>query len=254
MNKIKLGYIPDLPDFRDYKYSDFFKDIKILNNVNLQNLCSPVENQSELGSCTGNSIVGHLEYLENKDNWNEQNKVFLDLSRLFVYYNERLIEGTIKQDSGAMIRDGIKSLVKYGCCKEILWPYNINKFKNKPNVKSYKDAANRKISSYYRLDNANLNDLLSCLSSGYPFVFGFTVYDSFMSDSVAKTGIVNLPNKTEKVQGGHAVLCVGFDSISKRFLVRNSWGGNWGLGGYFTIPFEYLTNLNLADDFWTIRK
>jgi len=92
-----------------------------------------------------------------------------------------------------------------------------------------------------------------CLAEGYPFVFGFTVYESFESPAVAKTGVLDMPKPQEKTLGGHAVMAVGYDDKAKRFLVRNSWGSDWGLKGYFTIPYDYLDSRNLADDFWTIR-
>jgi C1A family cysteine protease len=177
---------------------------------------------------------------------------FLDLSRLFVYYNERVMEGTVRQDAGASIRDGVKTLVKLGVCTEPLWPYNIARFRSKPPVKCFKDGLTRKVTSYSRINT--LADMRNCLAALFPFVFGFSVYDSFESDAVASTGIVNLPGKGEKLLGGHAVLCVGYDDTTQRFLVRNSWGSGWGQGGYFTIPYAYLTDRNLSDDFWTIRK
>jgi C1A family cysteine protease len=93
----------------------------------------------------------------------------------------------------------------------------------------------------------------SCLAEGFPFVFGFTVYASFESAKVANTGVVPMPVLAEKVLGGHAVLAVGYNDKQKRFLVRNSWGTGWGMSGYFTIPYAYLTDSNLADDMWTIR-
>ena len=94
----------------------------------------------------------------------------------------------------------------------------------------------------------------SCLAAGFPFVFGFSVYESFESPEVAKTGVVPMPSGNEQLLGGHAVLCVGYDDASARFLVRNSWGTGWGMAGYFTIPYDYLADRDLSDDFWTLRK
>ena len=241
----KYTWIPDLPDHRDFLYEQ--TKITIPDKVDLRNFCSNIENQGQLGSCTGNAIVGVMEILENK------NKVkFVDLSRLFVYYNERLMEGTILTDSGALIRDGIKSVAISGVCTEVLWPYNIKKFRYKPTIKCYRDAATRKITQYFRLNT--LEDKLNCLASGYPFIFGFSVYESFESETVAKTGVVLMPTVNEKCLGGHAVCCVGYDKIKKVFIVRNSWGIEWGDKGYCYMPFDYLNNSNLSDDFWKIVK
>jgi C1A family cysteine protease len=215
--------------------------------VDLRPLCSPVEDQGDLGSCTGNALVGAMEVLEHIEK-----QTFVDLSRLFVYYNERALEGTINQDSGAQIRDGVKTLANQGVCTEILWPYVIARFKTKPTAKCFTDGLTRKVAVYSRLNTTA--DMRNCLAAGFPFVFGFSVYDSFESAAVATTGIVNLPAKGEKLLGGHAVLAVGYDDAAQRFIVRNSWGAAWGQKGYFTIPYAYLANRNLSDDFWTIRK
>lgn len=174
------------------------------------------------------------------------------MSRLFVYYNERALEGTIRSDSGAAIRDGIKTLSKQGCCPETEWPYVISKFENKPPVNCYTDGLKHIIQSYYRI--LTLNDMKTCLASGFPFVFGFTVYESFESTAVAQTGIVPMPAKNEQVLGGHAVLAVGYNDAQQRFTVRNSWGAAWGMKGYFTIPYAYLTNTSLASDMWYISR
>ena len=99
----------------------------------------------------------------------------------------------------------------------------------------------------------NLADMKGCLASGYPFVFGFTVYDSFESQQVAQSGVLSMPAAGEAVAGGHAVLAVGYDDSKSMFIIRNSWGSGWGLAGYFYMPYAYLLDNNLSDDFWTIR-
>ena len=132
------------------------------------------------------------------------------------------------------------------------WPYDITKFAQKPSAQALSDALHHKAVSYQRLVNT-LTQMKGCLASGYPFVFGFSVYASFESPTVAQTGVVPMPQPNEQLLGGHAVLAVGYDDAQQRFTVRNSWGPNWGTAGYFTIPYAYLTDGNLADDFWTVR-
>jgi len=244
----RYGWVPDLPDQRDFSYAAPARVLrKLPDKVNLTPLCPPVYNQGQLGSCTANAIGGAFEFELMK----QKTKVFMP-SRLFIYYNERVIEHTVNNDNGAMIRDGIKSVNNQGVCSENLWPYNINKFASKPSTSCYSQALNYQVLSYHRVTR-NLNQMKGCLADGYPFVFGFTVYESFETDKVAKSGILNMPAKKEKMVGGHAVMAAGYDDSKKRFIVRNSWGSDWGLKGYFTIPYDYLLTENLSDDFWTIR-
>lgn len=249
-NPIKHGYgwMPDLPDHRDYLYSAVRRvAIQLPGSVDLRPMCPPIEDQGALGSCTGNAIVGALEFLELKDKL-----PLVDLSRLFVYYNERVMEHTVQSDAGAQIRDGIKSVAKQGVCSEKKWPYIISKFTVKPPAACYKEALQHHIVEYHRL--TTLDDMRSCLAEGYPFVFGFTVYESFESEQVAKTGVVQMPKKNERLLGGHAVVGVGYNDKQKRFIVRNSWGTDWGKKGYFTMPYAYLQNPQLASDFWVVHR
>lgn len=240
----RFGWVPDLPDQRDFLYAAPSRYQQHLPpSVDLSHKCPPIYDQGQLGSCTANAIAAAIEF--------EQRKKFVP-SRLFIYYNERAMEGTIKSDAGAQIRDGIKSVATLGAPPEKDWPYQIAKFEEKPPAPAFKDAKKDLVTLYQRLIQ-DLNTMKGCLASGYPFVFGFTVYDSFEGAQVAKTGVVSMPASDEKVVGGHAVMAVGYDDKSREFLVRNSWGADWGLKGYFKMPYAYLTAPKLAIDFWTIR-
>jgi C1A family cysteine protease len=243
----KYGWIPDLPDQRDFSYTLYSGAVPTLRGaVDLRANCTPVENQGQLGSCTACALVGSLEFVKL-----HSIKRIVNFSKLFLYYNERAITHSQASDSGASLRDGIKTLKKQGDCKEALWPYVLSKFRLKPTQVCYTDGLKYQIKSYYRLHD--LNEMKHTLASGYPFVFGFAVYESFESVKTTTTGIVSIPGPDERVVGGHAVCAVGYDDKKKWFVVRNSWGSRWGDHGYFYMPYTYLTNPSLATDFWTIR-
>ena len=255
-HKIKrYGWIPDLPDARDHLYAAPLEVLSSLPpKVDLR-LQGPdmVYDQGQLGSCTGNAIAGAVQFERIKQKLASAQQMVP--SRLFIYYNERVIEGTVPQDSGAMIRDGIKSVASDGVCFETgpdSWPYDIAQFATKPPANCYTAAAKNKIVQYSRLV-PTLSQLKGCLAHGFPFVFGFTVYESCESQQVASTGLVPMPAATEQALGGHAVMANGYDDSQQRFIVRNSWGSSWGQKGHFLMPYAYLTDRHLADDFWTIR-
>jgi C1A family cysteine protease len=241
------GWLPDLPDHRDYRFAAEHTAAQLPPKVDLHSIFPPVYDQGQLGSCTANAIAGAYDYERRR-----QQLQFINPSRLFVYYNERVIEGSVLSDSGAMLRDGIKTIAAQGVCPESLWPYQIDKFAAKPPANCYTAAAQHKAVQYLSVAQ-DLVQMKSCLASGFPFVFGFTVYESFESQEVAKTGKIPMPAPGESILGGHAVAAVGYSDASQRFLARNSWGAGWGINGYFTIPYAYLLDSNLADDYWTIR-
>jgi C1A family cysteine protease len=218
----------------------------------MEHRMAPVFDQGQLGSCTGNAFVGALEYLENKKhNFTYGTSDFIGLSRLFVYYNERLLEGTLTQDAGAQIHDGIKALSSYGVCKEDLFPYDITQYRNKPSDAAYAEAKSRIITNFANV-SINENSFITALANSLPIVFGIMIYESFESDEVARTGLVPMPTPTEQCLGGHAVLVSGYNRTTRLLKVRNSWGADWGDNGYFYLPFDYVFTANLAADAWVI--
>jgi C1A family cysteine protease len=250
------GWRPQLPDSRDLVYAPRLTNLPPEHDLRPQ--MPPVYDQGQLGSCTGNAIAGAMEYERDRQGLPD----FVP-SRLFVYYNERALEGTVSSDSGAVIRDGIKVVNTEGVCPETLWPYNVGMFAVKPPHRCYVAATKDKAVRYEAIQT--LGDLKDAIASNLSVVFGFTVYESFESQAVARTGVMPLPKKGEAVVGGHAVLAVGYSDVKRHVIVRNSWGASWGDHGYFYMPYQYLTgskasadsspvsHAHLASDCWAIQ-
>jgi C1A family cysteine protease len=219
---------------------------KLPASVDLRTYASPIDDQGNLGSCTGNALAGAIDLMDKKT----ENKN-LRVSRLFIYYQERAIEGDITQDAGARISDGVNACSQTGACLESIWPYTISQFAVKPSQAAYNDAVHRKITSASKC--ADITAIKTALANGTPVVGGFMVYASFESAAVARTGIMPFPDVArEQCLGGHAVCFVGYNDAKSWFIVRNSWGTSWGDKGYFYMPYQVVTTPNMASDFWAI--
>lgn len=234
---------PDLPDHRDHTFTAAAPTFP--SKVDRLGMSNPIEDQGDLGSCTGNSSTSMVEIILNTP----------PLSRLMAYYDGRLLENNVRNDDGAQIRDVIKGISKYGISTEVLWPYVIAKFKNKPTKKAYADGLKltAKIGSYQRVPD--LVSMKKALAAGHPVTFGFSVPEYFEGDEMATKAFLPFPSKTDKMVGGHAVVAVGYDDTAAvPFIwVRNSWGASWGLQGYFMMDQKWFTDSSrLADDMWTI--
>lgn len=221
----------DPSDWRDLPYT--YKREPLREKVDLRNWCSRIESQGHLGSCTGQAVVGAYELLLNK----EVPDKFVDLSRLFVYYNARLIENVVDEDVGAYVRDAVKAVQKFGICAESVWPYHIQDFAITPSIDSYTDARHRNIQKYFRI--TFFEDVLDALNKEMPVVFSMKVYESF--DELYDYGTTaKMPEKGESPIGAHAMCFVGYDLGKKVLLARNSFGRDWGMNGYCYIPFDYV--------------
>ena len=222
----------DPQDWRDRYYS-FSRIESPRDRVDLRPWASPVEDQLHLGSCVGQAVVGAYELLLNK----ADRKKFTDLSRLFVYYNARLLDNAVDEDVGAYVRDGIKAVNKYGVCSEQSWPYLIERFAHAPSVQSYEDAQSRLIKKYYRIET--IEDIVDALNADNPVVTSMNVYDSFYELDRPGVTILPMPKADENMIGGHAVTFVGYNLPKRLFLARNSFGEEWADNGYFWVPFDY---------------
>jgi C1A family cysteine protease len=260
---LSLGWIRDLPDHRDHLYSAPLAHLqKLPPQVDLRpKLSQAPYDQERIGSCTANAIAGAIQFDRQGAN---QNPDFVP-SRLFIYFNERAMEHTIPVDAGAQLRDGIKSVAKLGVCPESQWPYdgtpadpNTHLFPpsssavERPSPACYTDAAKYRVISYSRIAQS-LAQMKGCLAAGFPFVFGFAVYDSLYDSDGKPRTVIPMPGQADSQIGGHAVLAMGYDDERNVLIVRNSWGPAAQDNGHFYLPYAYVTDPSLAGDFWTVR-
>jgi len=259
--ELGTGWLPDLPDFRDYTIKS--EPIRALfregapqtaapalpPDRDLRQYCSAVEDQGNLGSCTAQAVIGLLEYFERRTH-----QEHLDASARFLYKVTRKLYG-FEGDTGAYVRGAMKALKLFGACPEEFWPYLINKFEEEPSAFCYAFAQQYQALKYYRIwhDNGDalVTELKSSLANGLPFAFGFSVYSSIWDAAVQDSGNIPFPGVQDRLEGGHAVMAVGYDDANERFLIRNSWGTGWGQQGYGTLPYEYVRQ-GIADDFWVL--
>jgi hypothetical protein len=265
-------WIPDLPSDQDVVY--VAPGDELLAREDLRGLTQAAFDQGTLGSSVANALAGAYQMVLKK----QGQSVFLP-ARLFLYYNQRQMSqvppskdyfkslGAVKYmlqrrrsilkgehadgDTGGSIRDGLISLATQGICPETLW--NPGKWTDVPSVEAYAAAAEHKVVSFERLPR-NLNTIKACLAEGFPVIFGFALCECFESVGVAASGILNVPKLKEQILGGHAGVLLTYDDTYQRCMVRNSFGRTWGMSGNFTIPYAYLMNSNLVDDFWMIRS
>lgn len=242
------GWKPSLPDIRDHVADA--SELKVLDEVDPRGDLPSVFDQGQLGSCTANAVGGAVQY-DAKLNGSDPGF----LSRLWIYYYERKIEGSpADQDTGAYGRDGFKVCKTLGVPLEESWPYDIPKFSEEPPANLAEQAREHRISNY-RAVPRNLDSMKAVLSNKQTVAFGFTVYESFETKEVADSGVVPMPTRDDKILGGHEVLLVGYLKDESNYgLVRNSWGTDWGMEGYFLMPWAYILDANLASDFRTIGR
>jgi C1A family cysteine protease len=211
------------------------------NQFDIRNYDSDVDNQWELGSCSANALVNAYENLTKQEKPTE----FVDLSRLFVYYNTRVLHGNVKEDNGAYLRDAIKAVETYGVCAESYWPYRISYFDDEPNESAYADAKKRNLKNYKRI--INIQSALDAVYNKKPVIFGLEIFGDFL-DLTTDTATLVFPNANDLSLGGHAMTLVAYDIPKQQFTAKNSFGKYWGDNGYCYIPFEYLNKYGY--DMW----
>jgi len=250
LRSLRLDLKPDAFDPRDWVFNvSAHSKVKGAALPSCVDLCPqepfPVYNQGSLGSCTANTLAAAFHFEQCR-----QGLKTLRPSRLFIHYNERTAEGKISEHAGSSLRDSIRALKRSGVCSERLWPYSGAKFAEKPSPECYAAAKANTCQQYARVEQT-LESLKGCLTAGFPFVFGFQVACDFMLGDMQSSGTMSWPPQGA-TQGGHAVQACGYDDKRSVFIVRNSWGAGWGDQGYFYMPYEFIVDPELCQDFWAI--
>jgi C1A family cysteine protease len=236
-------------DTRDYKAKSYHlvpsislpPAVDLRNNFNIE-----IYDQTDIGSCTANAGGFAFEY-----DLNLQKQTDFMPARLFIYWNERTLDGDTNQDAGSTLRQCMQAIHQFGVCPEQMWDYSDDNLYKSPTQDCFTNASAHTATNYFSIEN-NISALQGCLAAGYPWVCGIDVYESFESDTVAQTGVIPMPNaEKEQLLGGHAVACVGYDSSKKHWIFRNSWNTTWGDKGYFYLSFDYT--YQYGSDFWTLR-
>lgn len=239
MDNLKLFRVnakPSKPDSRDLVYLP--TSISLPDSIDLREYDSRIEQQGQLGSCTANAITSGYEVLVNI----LYPESFKELSRLYVYYHSRMFADYLDKDAGSYIRDGLKSIKNYGVCTEELWPYYVEDFDKQPQPKCYLDASKRKITSYNVLFTND--EIKEVLAAKKPVVLGMEIFYDFTTVNKDNPNI-KMPVTYAFSLGNHAVLVMGYDDSTSSFLIKNSYGVDWGDKGYAWLPYDYVENFSV---------
>lgn len=257
VHNFALGYKPDPAGVKDKQFSlhPVFAAGQIDPKSDFSADAPPVYDQGNIGSCVAHGNGAGFEII-----WKRANKSYVPVSRLGLYYECRDKDGTVDQDAGSYIRTGVWCLTNVGVGCDACWPYDTSKFMQKPPASYYKDAKNYQIASAAKLDNTDGRSIRIALTAKFPVVFGAYVYAA-IEDLTAADPF--LPLAKGRPIGGHCMVIVGHDdnlthkyadgkTLTGFYLVRNSWGTSYGNKGYIWIPYAYMHNGKICDDFWVI--
>lgn len=267
-----MGWIPDLPDPRDYTYRHkeilpLLQQLKpssgeLPDEVDLRHgdegevFFTDVEDQGPLNSSTAFAVLSLMEYFERR----VHGRTF-DGSKLFLYKvtrNLRNKQARVTGDTGADLRTTLKALRRFGVPDEAHWPYDPGRFDDEPSPFVYQVARPTSDFHYFRVDKEGCQSQLShwsvitsFLSAGFPLAFGFSVPSSISIDP-------NIPHRRELdgIRGGQAALAIGYKlnhygRSQHGILIRTSWGKNWGAAGTGWLPNAFLES-QMATGFWTL--
>ncbi len=251
------GWVPSPPDPRDHIYEPPKAALADTRpDLDLNPGDWPVWDQRDLPSCTAQALAGGMSLLlRNHPKPGDHTTHDWEPSRMFLYYNERAEEGTQAQRRPAHLRDAVKSVKQTGICPDALWPYDVNQYATKPPEGAY-DAAKPHREIAYRRLKPHVEHMKACLKEKHPFTIGFRLFQSLATPKIKATGDIPAPTEQQLKSlpnNGHCVLVIGYDDAQQHWLIRNSYGPDWGKGGYGTLPYRYVTTPKLCADMWTVR-
>jgi C1A family cysteine protease len=249
-NNRRYGALKSKPDARDYGVARLSLPKTIPSAIDLTEWCGPVRDQGDLGACTAFAGTAMTEFL-----WRRYKNRKPNFSPLYLYYQERALDGDrSKGDTGSTGRTCVKALNQFGVCLEATDPYNPSAFQHSPTVAESQEAILYRSGAYHAI--TNVQDMKACLASGYGFIAGFNVYDSFESAALAKTGLMPVPDRgRESLLGGHEVFFCGYDDSVEcpgasvgAFKAQNSWGTAWARSGFFWFPYQCAADPSVLMD------
>lgn len=251
----------DNADMRDYTTThdevvklliDLKRNSQKPKRVDWRDFLDDIEDQQSTRAGTAFACADLLKYFERRSSGK-----IIEPSKLFIYKTTRRLLNW-SGDSGAKLRTCWQAIVRCGVPCEEHWPFVVENLDREPDAFSYSSAMDFSTVRYVRLNDEEkgndetLETLKAYLAGGFPFVFGFSVSKQLMS-----TADIGAPTSFDRINGGKAAMAVGYDddrryrSYRGAFLIRNSWGKEWGEDGYGWIPYAYVLK-GLAADFWTI--
>ncbi len=234
-----------------------FKVTVLKEKTDLRTLAPDIWNQGPEGACTafGNMAAFYRAYFITFGSFPDL------LSMQGLYNDERIKDGTFPRDDGSYISTGAFVLENTGVGRNKTFPYSLSNMVKKAPASYYPEAKNYMAIQSYPIDSgtsaARHTGILTALSNDLFVVFGAPVYDS-IEHATKSNPFIEMP--VGRSIGGHCMCIVGHDNklVHKYangkteagfYLVRNSWGKDYGDGGHIWIPMRYLDSLKYADDF-----
>lgn len=280
-----MGWLPDLPDARDYTFRhpqvlellralQAAPDASSADQVDLRCDCegeyfNEPRNQGSLNSSTAFAVLSLVEYFERR----LHGRTFEGSARFLYKVTRNILQKRaclgepfhdahssawqLESDTGSDIRTALKVLTRFGVPPEDYWPYDITRFDEEPTAFHYALAKPFSNLRYFRLDEPNISGeatwatVKSFLAAGFPIVFGFSVPTSM-------TSLTDIPYRPyhDGVRGGIAAITTGYrinhyGPRRNALLIRTSWGSQCGDNGSAWLPAVFLRD-QLARDFWTV--